>query len=139
MTATDKVGRLQRGDILRGDLPSAEQYSGRFFQYLEGGAGGHENVLPVTREMWGGEAWQFNLAFDELGGYLVESNQGHFSGEGVGFKDDIEMFRGSAQSSRFSREVAAEMYGAAPHHGYIWGQSGGGIRTLACLENVDDV
>src|SRR5215471_12615712 len=86
-----------------------------------------------------GMGWAFDLAFNEFGGYLVESNQGHFPGEGTGFKDDIEMYRASAQAGRFSRQVAEEMYGAAPHHGYIWGQSGGGVRSSACLEWVEDV
>src|SRR5215510_6488131 len=122
-------------------LPPEELYRGRFFQYLEGGAGGSENMLEHAADIWGGDVvpWQFDLAFDELGGYLVESNQGHFVGEGTGFKDDIELFRASAQSARYARQVAAEMYGSEPHHGYVWGQSGGGIRTLSCLENVTDV
>ena len=31
------------------------------------------------------------------------------------------------------------MYGTAPHHGYVWGGSGGGIHTIACLENEPEV
>lgn len=117
-------------------LPPAERYEGRFFQYLEGGAGGHENLLAT-----GGRpvAWIFDLAFDEFGGYLVESNQGHFPGEGLGFGNDHELYGASAQTAVYGRELAAAMYGAAPHHGYVWGISGGGARSGHCLENRPDV
>jgi len=125
-------------------FPPAEKYQGRFFQYLEGGAGGHENLLAppgadATFLRGSGLMWIFDVCFDQLGGYLVESNQGHFPEEGLGFADDIEMYAASAQAARHGKELAAEMYGAAPHHGYIWGQSGGGVRSLAALENVTDV
>jgi hypothetical protein len=125
-------------------LPPPEQYQGRFFQYLEGGAGGHESLLAASADGAGyaevmGTSWVFDLAFDELGGYLVESNQGHYPGEGVGFADDVQLYRASAQAARYSRRIAAEMYDAEPHHGYVWGQSGGGVRSGMCLENVSDV
>ena len=31
------------------------------------------------------------------------------------------------------------MYGAAPHHGYVYGGSGGGLRTIACIEHAPDL
>jgi hypothetical protein len=120
-------------------MPPPELYKGRFVQYLEGGAGGNENLLETSWQILGAGPWQYDLAFDELGGYLVESNQGHFPGEGLGIENDLENFGASAQTARFSKKVAAEMYGYEPHHGYVWGQSGGGIRSAACLENVSDV
>jgi len=126
-------------------FPPLEDYRGRFVQFLEGGAGGHENLLasgaievPELADMLSMD-WLFALAFDELGSYLVESNQGHFPGEGVGFNDDIQMYRASAQVARYAKDVAAGVYGEAPHHGYVWGQSGGGVRCFACIENVSDV
>lgn len=125
-------------------FPPAEQYRGRFYQHLEGGAGGHENLLAVAGEASSfadiiGWTWLFELAFDEMGGYLVESNQGHYPCEGVGFGDVVEMYRASTQAARYSKTLAAEMYGAAPSHGYVFGGSGGGVRSSACLENVADV
>src|SRR5262245_29473733 len=125
-------------------MPPAEKYQGRFFQFLEGGAGGHENLLvppgaDTTFLRGSGLMWIFDVCFDEFGGYLVESNQGHFAEEGLGFADDIELYGASAQVARYSKQFAAEMYGTEPHHGYIWGQSGGGVRSLAALENVTDV
>ncbi|MGE3834467.1 MAG: PKD domain-containing protein [Acidimicrobiia bacterium] len=118
-------------------FPPAEHYRGRFFQYLEGGAGGHESLLATSA--YEAYDWIFDLAYDQLGGYLVESNQGHFHNEGTGFADDVELFGASAASARYARSLAAEMYGAQPHHGYVWGQSGGGSRSIYCIENAPDV
>ena len=83
--------------------------------------------------------WPFHVALEELGGYLVESNQGHFADEGMGATADWELFGASAESALYSKKLAAEMYGQAPRHGYIWGPSGGGFRTMMCIENRPDV
>jgi hypothetical protein len=113
-------------------FPPAEQYRGRLLQYLEGGSGGHETLLPF-------QAWAFPVAFDDLGCFLVESNQGHYPDEGTGFADDWELFGASAHCALAARELAAQMYGEAPHHGYVFGGSGGGSRSIYCLENRPDV
>jgi PKD domain len=120
-------------------FPPPEEYQGRFFQYLEGGAGGHENLLAAGWQPGIELSWVFDLAFDELGGYLVESNQGHFPGEGSGFANDVELWGASAQTAVLGRRLAAEMYGEEPHHGYIWGVSGGGARSGHCLEQRPDI
>jgi hypothetical protein len=119
-------------------LPPAELYKGRMFQFLSGGQGGDENSLS-----WGfglGFGWAFETVFDELGGYLVESNQGHFTDEGnTGVSGDLELYIASAETGVYSKLVAEEMYGEAPHHSYVWGGSGGGLRSLCCIENRPDV
>ncbi|HEX5586862.1 MAG TPA: hypothetical protein VFZ17_06100 [Acidimicrobiia bacterium] len=120
-------------------FPPPEDYQGRFFQFLEGGAGGHENLLAAGWQPGINLDWVFDLVMDELGGYVVESNQGHYPGEGTGFGNDIELWGASAQAALYGKELAAEMYGDAPHHGYIWGVSGGGARSGHCLENRPDV
>jgi hypothetical protein len=114
-------------------FPPEEQYSGRFVHYLEGGMGGHEMCLAAG--LLSGD-WLYDFAFDEMGAYLVESNQGHFPAPGHGFNDDTENWGASAESARFAKEVAVQMYGSAPHHGYVWGVSGGGGRTMSCIENA---
>ena len=119
-------------------FPPAELYRGRFFQFLEGGAGGHEVLLAAGGAV-GESFWAFDFAFEEYGGYLAESNQGHFPGEGTGFTNDYELYGASAQTAVYGRQLAAEMYGTEPHHGYIWGISGGGARSGFCLENRPDV
>jgi Prolyl oligopeptidase family/PKD domain len=126
-------------------FPPEEEYSGRFFQYLEGGAGGHESLLAAGGYPGMTLDWVFNLAFDELGGYLVESNQGHYPGEGLGTRRDgteqaeVNLYGASAETALYGRQLAEEMYGTAPQYGYIWGVSGGGLRTTHCLENRPDV
>jgi hypothetical protein len=121
-------------------LPPAELYQGRYFQFLQGGAGGFESSLAqgwTTPGISGG--WVFDVVFDELGGYLVESNQGHLGNEGnLGLSGEVELYGASAETSLYSRVVAEEMYGTSPHHGYLWGPSGGGLRTLTCIENRPD-
>jgi hypothetical protein len=120
-------------------LPPQELYKGRFFQFMQGGAGGSEHSLGDPGGVTTGN-WVFDHAFDEFGGYLVESNNGHFGNEGsLGLDIDIERFGASAESALFAKQVAAEMYGEAPRHGYLWGGSGGGERTIAGLENRPDV
>jgi hypothetical protein len=74
-------------------FPPPEKYRGRFFQYLEGGSGGHENLITVQK-------WLFRLGFDDLGGYLVESNQGHRPNEGMGFANDWELYGAERRDGR---------------------------------------
>jgi hypothetical protein len=108
------------------------------FQFLSGGQGGDENSLTVG--IFGEGVPVFDLCFEELGGYMVESNQGHFIDEGnTGVSGDVELFVASAETGRYSKAFAEEMYGSAPHHSYVWGGSGGGLRSIACIENRPDV
>src|SRR5262249_6711276 len=83
-------------------LPPEELYQGRFFHFLQGGAGGSEHSLSV--EMGGiSGSWVFDAVFEELGGYLVESNQGHFGNEGsLGLTNDVELFEASAESALYA-------------------------------------
>jgi hypothetical protein len=119
-------------------LPPAELYQGRMFQFLSGGAGGDENSLVTQAAM--GFGWAFDTVFDELGGILVESNQGHFGNEGnTGVSGDLELFGASAQTGRYAKAFAESLYGSPPHHSYVWGGSGGGLRSTACIENRPDV
>src|SRR5258708_31739515 len=58
------------------------------------------------------------------GGYLVESNQGRtvmFPGE----DSTLVGYRASAATARYSRVVAADMYGEHRPFGYVFGGSGG--------------
>jgi hypothetical protein len=117
-------------------FPPAEQWRGRLLQPLEGGNGGHENTAQGPMGSTAG------IAFAAAAGcYLVESNQGHF-GDDMRIllsEPTVGAYRASAQSARYSWELAAEMYGAPPHHGYVLGGSGGSARCLLCLENCPDV
>jgi len=119
-------------------FPTGDGYQGRMFQPIEGGHGGHEETFgsPVMEAIIGGLAM-----CTRLGGYMVESNQGHI-GDDVDPRagDDPTLYghRASAEAARFSKHIAAQVYGAAPHHSYVWGGSGGGRRSPLCLENAPD-
>jgi hypothetical protein len=117
-------------------FPPAEQWRGRLLQTLEGGNGGHENTAQSGVGTMGGIA--FAVA---SGAYLVESNQGHIGSDlSILFREPtVHAFRASAQAARFSRELAEQMYGAPPHHGYVFGGSGGSARVILCLEHCPDV
>ena len=48
-------------------------------------------------------------------------------------------YRASAAVARYSRVLAAEMYGEHRPYGYVYGGSGGAYKTIGCIENTADV
>ena len=118
-------------------FPTDGSYQGRMLHHLEGAHGGHEAIFtgPLGALIGGIPMGA------RLGAYTVESNQGHI-GDDLDPKggDDPTLYghRASAEVARLSKYVAAQVYGAAPHHAYIWGGSGGGRRSPLCLENAPD-
>ena len=109
-------------------FPPAEQYEGRFLHHVEGGGGGTPRAQPGD----------IALAC-AYGGYLVVSNQGHTGPDATHLDREIHHYGASVATARHSRVLAAEMYGDPPHHGYIWGGSGGAGRTIAILEHAPDL
>jgi hypothetical protein len=113
-------------------LPPPERYEGRLIQWLEGGSAGHERTIEN-----GGALTDHALeqAF-ALGAFVVESNQGHLADEPSRPKAEgsVLSYVASVATARHSRVIAEEMYGAAPHHAYVYGVSGGGLRSIVCLE-----
>jgi hypothetical protein len=123
-------------------FPEAALYGERFAQWVEGGAGGNERSITTPQDHPEPTQWDYlyDMAFDDLNGYLVESNQGH------GLFDNtpesvpgLYTWRASTESARFSRHVARQIYGKPPRHGYIGGAGGGGGRSVYCLENAPDL
>lgn len=121
-------------------FPPKEKYHGRFIHALEGGLGGNENSSALSSPEGVVPAASLGPAF-EMGAYFVESNQGHFGADTSGVKGDatILCWRASAETAKFGKHFATSVYGVAPHHGYIYGGSGGGVRSLKCLEEVHGV
>ncbi len=119
-------------------FPAGEEWKGRMYMPLEGAHAGHEEAFggPMG-ELIGGLALTVRL-----GGYMAESNMGHI-GDDVDPKggDDPTLYgwRAAAETGRFSKHVAAQVYGSPPHHSYVWGGSGGGRRSPLVLENAPDV
>jgi hypothetical protein len=108
-------------------LPDA--YEGRLVQFLQGGRGGSE---------FGGAA-NVAIAFASGAAY-VESNQGHI-GDLAGVRGAVSVldYRASRQTALFATELIAAHYGAKPHHRYLYGGSGGGLRSIECVEHCPGV
>jgi hypothetical protein len=112
-------------------FPEEDNYDGRFIQHLEGGLAGSEYT--------GYDSGGLFLA-DHNNAYYVESNQGHLGDLRV-LKGDLSIleWRASAATAKVGLEFAKEMYGEKSHHGYLYGSSGGGIRTIQCAEAPIDI
>lgn len=114
-------------------FPEKEAYEGRFYQYLSPFPGPEEEVssLPVT-------GIDDKIAFCLThGAYYVESNMGSIA-VFVDNEDPDMTHRSSAAAAEFSRVKAQEVYGYQHRpYGYVYGGSGGGYRTIACIENTN--
>jgi hypothetical protein len=117
-------------------FPETRFYDGRFVQLLEGGLGGHEGDALHSAAMIGPTVEWLAKKF---GAYFIECNQGHIGLDPGPSDPTITTYRANAESARYARSLATAMYGWAPHHGYLVGPSGGGIRTWQCMEHVHDV
>jgi hypothetical protein len=111
-------------------FPPAEKYEGRFFHPVMHIAG-NENAAYGRLGGLDGDSIGFAFA---SGGYLVESNMGSTNMAGPG---DIVNFRASAATAEYSRELAKTMYGGGRPYGYVYGGSGGGYKSIACIENTN--
>jgi hypothetical protein len=114
-------------------FPPPEIWRGRMFHPIEGGHAGHE-------DFFGGYAGEISGGLKmvaRLGGYMVESNSGHI-GDDIdprgGEDPTLYGHRASIETARFSKHIAAEIYGKGPSYAYVWGGSGGGRRSPLCLE-----
>jgi hypothetical protein len=119
-------------------FPAQGEWQGRLIMPLEGAHAGHEDFFGGAL----GDAMGGVALTARLGGYMVESNMGHI-GDDIDPKggDDPTIYgwRAAAEAARFSKFVAEQVYGARPHHAYVWGGSGGGRRSPLVLENAPDV
>ena len=114
-------------------FPPKESYEGRFFQYLSPFPGPDEELasLPMTGE---DDKIAFCLTH---GAYYVESNMGS-QAVFTNSDDNTMTHRSSAASAEYSRVMAQKVYGYEHHpYGYVYGGSGGGYRTIACIENTN--
>lgn len=117
-------------------FPPKEQFKGRFFQHI--------TPVPDSENL----AQHATGADDKIGfsiasgGYFVETNGGGADATGgPGFVADptIAAWRANAAAARFSRVVAARLYGPGRIYGYAYGGSGGGFRTIGSIENTTGV
>jgi hypothetical protein len=119
-------------------FPPTSVYQRRFFTSIEGGPGGHENRAAAMNAYAGPHGIDFAALH---GAFLIESNGGHIASPGLSrgrslLDGGITSFRASAESTRLARWLSTQIYGVAPQFGYIFGPSGGGWRTILCIENT---
>ncbi len=113
-------------------FPMKESYEERFFQHLSPFPGPKEELasLPAT-----GEDDKVGFAITH-GAYFVETNMGSkaiFSNS----PDKTMTHRSNAATAEYSRVMARKYYGYEHRpYGYAFGGSGGGYRTIACIENT---
>ncbi len=114
-------------------FPPPEQYQGRFFQYI--------TPVPIGETLSQGASGEedkigFSIA---SGAYFIETNGGGSAATIFGGDPTIGAYRANAATARYSRTVAAQMYGPHRPYGYAFGGSGGAYRTIGGMENTDGV
>lgn len=109
-------------------FPPEDQYEGRFFHY----------VLPSPSSVPGAEdTGENNIAFGNASGaYCVQTNGG---GSSYMTPATIKGYRADAATAKYSRVLAAEIYGEHRPYGYRYGGSGGGYKTMSGAENTSGV
>ena len=113
-------------------FPPRERYRNHFQQYLSPFPGPDEEVASIGHT--GGED-RIGFAL-HCGAYFIETNMGSPSQFG-GNRDDKLTWQSSAAAAEFSREKAMEIYETDQRpYGYVYGGSGGGYKTMACIENT---
>ena len=113
--------------------PLKEAYEGRFYQYLSPFPGPDEEMVSYSTT---GVDDKIGFCLTH-GAYFIETNLG--SPARFGNSPDPDMTpKSSAAAAEFSREKACEIYGYKHRpYGYVYGGSGGGYRTIGCIENTN--
>ena len=113
-------------------FPPADRYEGRFQHYLSPFPGPDEEVASLGHT---GTEDRIGFAL-KCGAYYVETNMGskqQFGGSG----DATMTWKSSAAAAEYSREKAMEIYNTKQRpYGYVYGGSGGGYKSMACIENT---
>jgi hypothetical protein len=113
-------------------FPPKEQYGGRFF---------HNTYPMATSSDIGPFPIAFDVAIGDLGftlasgAYYVQTNLG---GADRAPPADLAIaaYRVNAAAAKYSRIVAAELYGEHRPYGYLFGGSGGSYQTIGSAENT---
>lgn len=112
-------------------FPEKEAYTNRFFQHLSPFPGPDEEVAGIYKT---GEEDSIGFCLAH-GACYVESNMGSTAVFGSN-PDSRIIYRSSAAVAEYCRKVAQELYGEHRMYGYVFGGSGGGYKTMSCIENT---
>lgn len=110
-------------------FPPKEQYEKRFYHFVAP-VQGNENAAQSQK--YSGDKDRMAFAITH-GSYLVESNMGGDSAKGS------KIFESNAAVAAYSRVIAAKLYGEHRPYGYIFGGSGGSLKTISCIENTEGI
>jgi hypothetical protein len=116
-------------------FPPPERYRGRF----------HHNTYPLATSA---DVGPFPIAFEvatgdlgfsfDSGAYYVQTNNGAaFSRSAAA--PSIAAYRVNAAAAKYSRVLAAQMYGEHRPFGYLYGGSGGAYQTIGGAEHTRGV
>lgn len=116
-------------------FPSAEQYQGRF----------HHNTYPLADSADVGPfPIEFQVATGDIGftiasgAYYVQTNNG--GAFALGSADpSVAAYRANAAAAKYSRVVAAELYGDHRPFGYLYGGSGGAYQAIGAAEQTSGI
>ena len=117
-------------------FPPKARYAGRFFH----------NTYPMATTS---DVGPFPIAFDvstgnlgftfDSGAYYVQTNLGGADRAGGMADPAIGAYRVNAAAAKYSRVVAAELYGEHQPYGYLFGGSGGSYQVMGAAENTSGV
>ena len=110
--------------------PKKADYKGRFFQPVSPFVGDEKESQHQS-----GAEDKISMAVTH-GAYLVESNLGGIVNGG---DDPSLMYRACAACAEYSRALAREYYGEHRPYGYVFGGSGGGYKTISCVESTSGI
>lgn len=113
-------------------IPQKEAFEHRFYQHLSPFPGPDEEMAALEKS---GEEDFIGFALTHGAAY-VESNMGSsavFGSEA----DSTIFFKSSAAVAEYCRELVQKLYGDHKIYGYVYGGSGGGYKTMSCIENTN--
>lgn len=113
-------------------FPEKEHYQGRFYQHISPFPGPDEELAALDKT---GEDDFIAFALTHGGAY-VECNMASeriFSTNA----DPTIFYRSNAAVAEFCRATAQKEFGPHRVYGYAFGGSGGGYKTMSCIENTD--
>jgi hypothetical protein len=115
--------------------PEKERYQGRFFH----------NTYPMATTS---DIGPFPIAFDvaignlgftlDSGAYYVQTNLGG-ADRAPPADPAIAAYRVNAAAAKYSRVIAAQLYGQHRPYGYLFGGSGGSYQVMGAAENTSGV
>jgi hypothetical protein len=114
-------------------FPPESRYQGRFFHNTYPLAVSADiGPFPIPFAVSTGD-----LGFSiDSGAYYVQTNNG---GAFRGGEPSLAAYRANAAAAKYSRVVAAQLFGAHRPYGYLFGGSGGAYQTIGAAEHTSGV